>query len=146
MITNTNMVIIQGGLTKDPEVYDNKVVHLSVAVDNSGNEKGVKNAPGYFDVKVWMTPSKMTPEITTEALKVAINEKTLRKGAKVSIIGRLVQERWKDDAGKRSSRAVIMAESFNVIYSGSKNSSSSESSSESVSSASEESVSYIDEF
>jgi hypothetical protein len=137
------MVIIQGGLTKDPEVYEDKVVHLSVAVDNSGNEKGVKNAPGYFDVKIWMTPSKMTPEVTTEALKTAINEKTLKKGAKISVIGRLIHERWKDDTGKRSSRAVIMAESFNILYSGSRATTPKD---EDSSTVSNEAVTYIDEF
>lgn len=114
MMTKKNLVILEGGLTKDPVEFDNaNVIHLSLAVDNAGQEKGVQYAAGYFDVKVWLNDSKYTPAALAETVKNALREKTLKKGTKVAIIGQLKQERWEKD-GQRSSKVVVVAESIEI--------------------------------
>lgn len=109
MIDPQNIVMIQGGLTRDPEV-NNDLVMLSVAVDNAGSVKDQKNASGFFDVKVWTNNSKYSPEAFGESIKNAIANGELKKGTRVSIVGRLVHERWETDKGK-GSRVTITAES-----------------------------------
>lgn len=114
MMTKKNLVVLEGGLTKDPVEFDNaNVVHLSLAVDNAGQEKGVQFAAGYFDVKVWLNDSKHTPAALAETVKNALREKTLKKGTKIAIIGQLKQERWEKD-GQRSSKVVVVAESIEI--------------------------------
>jgi len=120
MLNKKNLVILEGGLTKDPQEFENaNVVHLSLAVDNAGQEKGVQYASGYFDVKVWLNESKFTPAAVSEYVRNALKEKTLKKGARVSIVGTLRQERWEKD-GQRSSKVVVIAEAIEV-YTASKN-------------------------
>lgn len=101
--------MIQGGLTRDPEV-NGDLVMLSVAVDNAGSVKGEKNASGFFDVKVWTNTSKYAPEAFGESIKSAVNSGELKKGSRVNVVGRLTHERWETDKGK-ASRVTIIAES-----------------------------------
>ncbi len=117
MLTPRNTVILQGGLVRDPDVNEDVgVVSFSLAIDGSGSEKGVKNASGYFDIKVWMNESEYTPVAVGKYVKQAITDKTLRKGARVSLVGRLVQERWEKD-GKKSTRVIVTAESIDIYNS-----------------------------
>ena len=118
MLTKKNVVMLEGGLTKDAEHFaDAGVVHLSMAIDGSGSEKGVPNAAGYFDVKVWLTPSKYSPAALGEYVKSALTEGSLVKGTRIGLVGRLVQERWKGTDGKMNSRVVVMAESLDIFAS-----------------------------
>jgi single-stranded DNA-binding protein len=116
MLTKKNLVVLEGGLTRDPEIYaEAGVVHFSLGVDSSGSEKGVQNPSGYFDLKVWTTPSKYTPAATAEDVKKYLEEGILVKGARVSVVGRLVQERWLDKEGKKNARTVIMVETIDLF-------------------------------
>lgn len=127
MLTKKNLIILEGGLTRDAEVFESAgVVHLSIAVDSSGAEKGVPNASGYFDAKVWLTPSKYTAAATAENVKNLIAEGALVKGTRVGIVGRLVHERWKDkETQKPMARNVIMVENLDAYRPASKTPSSS---------------------
>lgn len=146
MITNTNAIILEGGLTKDPEVYESaNVVHISLAVDNAGSEKGVKNASGYFDVKFWLNPSAFASEASVESVKKMLAEKTLQKGSKISIVGRMVQERWEKD-GKKSSKVVVIADNIQLKWAGKNAASTSSSSSTSSNATSASSYSEPIEF
>lgn len=114
MMTKKNFVGLEGGLTKDPQEFENaNVVHLSMAVDGAGQEKGVQYAAGYFDVKIWLNDSKYTPAALAETVKTALKEKTLKKGTKIAVMGQLKQERWEKD-GQRSSKVVVIAESIEI--------------------------------
>jgi single-stranded DNA-binding protein len=120
MLTNRNIIILEGGLTKDPEVFESAgVVHLSLAIDGAGSEKGVKNASGYFDIKFWLSSSPYSSEAVVESVKRMLSEKTLQKGSRVAVNGRLVQERWEKD-GKKSSKVVVVADSIELRWSGNK--------------------------
>lgn len=114
MLNKKNLVILEGGLTRDPEEFESAgVVHLSVAVDNAGTEKGVQYASGYFDVKVWLNNSKYSAPALAEGVRAALKEGTLKKGTRVSVIGTLKQERWEKE-GQKSSKVVVVAESVEI--------------------------------
>lgn len=109
-----NFVALEGGLTKDPEVHESPgVVHLSLAIDGAGSEKGVSFPTGYFDVKVWLNDSDYTPAITAKNIRAAIADGSLKKGSRVSVMGTLKQERWTKD-GVRSSKVVVVADMVEV--------------------------------
>lgn len=113
-MSKKNLVILEGGLTRDPEEFESaNIVHLSLAVDNAGQEKGVQYASGYFDVKVWLNDSKYTPAITAETVRAALDNKSLKKGTKIAITGQLKQERWERD-GKKSSKVVVVADTIEI--------------------------------
>lgn len=119
MITNTNLLIIQGNLVRDAEFNDQHgLVTFSIAVDYAGNEKDSDSNTGYFDVKMWVRESDHSAVSTVKRVKAAVSDGKLIKGAKVAITGRITQERWKNEDGKVNSRTVIMAEDMNVMFSG----------------------------
>ncbi len=108
--------MLDGGLTRDPEIFEDRgVVHFSIGVDNAGYEKGKDNPSGYFDCKVWLKESKYSAAYTGEAVKAALDDKSFAKGTKVSIVGRLMQERWKNNEGKMSSKPVIVVETIDIF-------------------------------
>ncbi len=119
MITNTNLVSLQGRLTADPETNDNiGLVSFSLAVDFAGNEKDADSKTGFFDVKMWVNDSQYQAPAVVNAVKQNIADGKLVKGAKVSVMGRLSQERWTKD-GSKNSKVVIVAENVQVMWSGS---------------------------
>ncbi|MGH2973927.1 MAG: single-stranded DNA-binding protein [Solirubrobacterales bacterium] len=100
---NTNVVVITGNLTRDPELRHTgggtAVCELRVAV-NSRRKDGQSgewvNKPNYFDVKVWGARGESCAEY-------------LAKGRPVAIEGRLDWREWeaKDGSGKRQKVEII---------------------------------------
>lgn len=116
MITNTNLTLIQGNLVRDAELNDEHgLVTFSVAIDRAGSEKGSENTTGYFDVKMWVRESEYSAAATVKRIKTSFAEGKLTKGARVSIAGRLVQERWEKD-GSKNSKIIIVAEDMNIMF------------------------------
>lgn len=116
MMNKKNLVVLEGNLVRDAKTgaADGKIVELSVAVDMAGSEIGAVNAPGYFDVKIWMTDSKYTPAALAEQVKKHLSENTLTKGTRVGIVGQLKQERWKNANNEGRSRVTIVVEGLDV--------------------------------
>lgn len=118
MISNSNLIMIQGNLVRDAEFNtDHGLITFSVAVDRAGNEKDSDNTTGYFDVKVWVTDSDYSAPATVKRIKSNFTDGKLAKGSRVSIIGRIQQERWPKAEGGTNSRIVIMAEDMMVMFS-----------------------------
>lgn len=109
-----NMVTITGGITADPDRSRDNMVKFSLAVDRAGSDKG-GNATGYFDVVVWLT--QYSDVRMCDFVRKNLEEGKLKKGSQISVVGRLVQERWTSDAGNRS-KVTITAESVNWAGSG----------------------------
>ena len=100
-----NSVLIEGNLTKDPEMAylptGTAKLGFSIGVNRSYRKDGEwKKEASFFDVVVWGKPAEY------------YNEK-LSKGTRVRIIGRLKQDRWEKDGNTRS-RICIVAD--NVDY------------------------------
>lgn len=102
MIEGSNVVVLSGGITKDPEVVSGKVVKFSVAVDYAANDKS-GNSTGYFDVTYFLDDNNRNSSF----VKGQIQDGKMKKGSQVNLVGRLVQERWTSDDGNRSKVSVI---------------------------------------
>ena len=101
-MNNLNSVLIEGNLTRDPELsYTGKgtaVAKLSVANNRYfKQEDELQKETSFFDVTVW-------------GRQAEVCEQYLKKGRGVRVVGRLKQDRWQDPEGNPHSRVEIVAE------------------------------------
>ena len=101
---NTNVVVISGNLTKDPEIKtvgDQSLAKLRVAVNKSVKKDGQwENQPMYFDVDVWGRTAEVCGQYLT-------------RGSKVTVSGRLDWREWETDAGEKRQAVSFVAD--NVV-------------------------------
>ncbi len=99
-MANLAFTILDGRLVNDPEmrsVGDNqKVTTFSIAVNHT-DKLEQNDMVSFFTIEVWDRMAE-------------ICNKYLKKGSKVTIIGNLRQDRWKDNEGKIHSRIKIIAQ------------------------------------
>lgn len=115
MIDPNNLINITGGLVADPELVNGKILKIRIGVDYSGSDKDTDNNSGYFDVVYYLKDASGFVSKNANFVNTQIDQSKLKKGSTISIVGRLVQERWKQDDQARS-RVVIVAE--HLTYSG----------------------------
>lgn len=127
MLDPKNMVIIEGGVVADPEIINDKIAKLRIALDYAASDKDSDNNSGYFDLVYYLNGSDNK---NADFVSRQIKENKIKKGTSLKIIGRLVQERWKQDNQQRS-KVVVVAEHLSY-GSGSKSSSSNTSSTSSA--------------
>lgn len=108
-----NVVILTGGLTRDPEKVTDNITKFSIAVDRAGSEAGSSNNSGYFDV-VFFTNND---DMNTKFVRGQIEAGNLSKGSQVSIVGSLRHERWTTDSGKNSKVTIVLE---SLSYAGSR--------------------------
>ena len=100
MARDTNIIVISGRLTRDPESRTTKegkaVCSFSIACNDSDEKVN------FFDCQAW----EKTAEIITEYCK---------KGNKILITGRINQQRWDDDNGGKHQKNVINIQSFEFM-------------------------------
>jgi single-stranded DNA-binding protein len=125
MLDPNNLINITGGLVADPELVNGKILKIRLGVDYSGSEKDNDNNSGYFDVVYYIKDKDGFVSKNASFVNSQIDQSKMKKGSTVSIVGRLVQERWKQEEQSRS-RVVIVAE--HITYSGRSSKSSSDSS------------------
>ena len=110
MLDPHNLVNISGGFIADPEIVGNgNIMKVRVGVDYAGSDKDTDNNSGYFDVVYYIKDKSGFVSKNANFVATQIEASKMKKGTNVSIIGRLVQERWKQDEQSRS-RIVIVAE------------------------------------
>ena len=100
-MNNLNSVLIEGNLTKDPNLSYTKagtaVTTFSIAVNRQyKSNDDYKEEVAYLDIESW----GKTAENCNEFLK---------KGRGVRVVGRLKQERW-ESTGSKHSKIIIVAE------------------------------------
>ncbi|OHD55639.1 MAG: hypothetical protein A2Y33_13470 [Spirochaetes bacterium GWF1_51_8] len=109
MENNVNILVLQGGIVRDPELTYTasglakssfSIANNCVSYKNSTKEQEVN----YFDVVAW---GKLA-EICGAYLK---------KGSKVIISGKIRQSRWKNEEGKSRSRITIIAQDLKFLSS-----------------------------
>jgi single-stranded DNA-binding protein len=115
MIDPNNLINITGGLVADPELVNGKILKIRIGVDYSGSDKDTDNNSGYFDVVYYLKDNSGFVSKNASFVGTQLDQSKLKKGSTISIVGRLVQERWKQDDQARS-RIVIVAE--HLTYSG----------------------------
>jgi single-strand DNA-binding protein len=101
-MNDLNTVMIEGNLTRDPELTylpnGTAKCAVSVAVNRSYRKNGEwKKEASFLDAVLWAKLAEYYAE-------------KLSKGSRVRVIGSLKQERWETD-GKTRSRIVIVADS-----------------------------------
>jgi single-stranded DNA-binding protein len=119
MIDPKNVITLTGGVVSDPELVMEKIAKFRVAVDYAGSEKGSQNNSGYFDVVYYLKDGNDFASKNANFIYSQITAKNLKKGSSIQIVGRLVQERWKQDEQNRS-KVVIVAESISYVSGGQK--------------------------
>lgn len=119
MLTPENLVSISGGLVADPEIVaDGKIVKFRIGVDYAGSDRSSDNNSGYFDVTYYMGDTEV--DRTAKFVKGQLDSGNLSKSSQIAIVGRLVQERWASDDGRKNSKVVIVAETINYRRGGAK--------------------------
>lgn len=114
MLDPQNLINISGGLIADPEIVNGSILKARIGVDYAGSEKNSDNNSGYFDVTYYLKDKEGFASKNASFVAGQIDQGKLKKGSTVSIVGRLLQERWKQDEQSRS-RIVIVAE--HITYS-----------------------------
>lgn len=136
MLDPQNLVHISGGLVADPEIVNGKIFKSRIGVDYAGSEKDSDNNSGYFDVVYYLKDKDGFASKNASFVSGQVDQGKLKKGSSISIIGRLVQERWKQE-GQSRSRITIVVEhlTYTPTSRSSKNSSESSSDSEKTATA-----------
>jgi single-strand DNA-binding protein len=101
-MNNLNSVIVEGNLTKDPFAQttpSGKLVCKFTIANNRYYKVGEENQQevSFFTVETWGKVAESCAEY-------------LKKGRGVRVVGRLKQERWKDQEDNARERAVLVAE------------------------------------
>lgn len=96
----SNMVMLEGRLTRDPEIRTtpngNKVATFTVAVNGRKTKDGQEES-SFIECSAWMGSADFL-------------EKYFRKGSPISLTGRLQQRRWKDKDGNNRNTLGVVAE------------------------------------
>ena len=100
-MANINRVVIEGNLTRDPELRQlaggNSVCKLRVAVNDRRKVNGEwQDVPGYYDVTSWGAQGESCA-------------KYLAKGSQVAVDGRLEWREWTTDDGQKRQAVEISA-------------------------------------
>ena len=109
MIDPRNLINLTGGVVTDVELVNDKIAKFRLAVDYAGSEKGSDNTSGYFDVVYYLKDANGFIGKNATFIHGQVKADKIKKGAKLQIVGRLVQERWKQD-DQNKNRVVIVAE------------------------------------
>jgi single-stranded DNA-binding protein len=109
MLDPKNIVTLTAGIVADPEVINDKIAKFRIAIDYAGSEKGSQSTSGYFDVTYYLKDANGYVNKNASFIHNQITDGKMKKGSQVSIIGRLVQERWQQDNSNRS-KVVVIAE------------------------------------
>ena len=102
MMNSLNSILIEGNLTKDPNLKDipggAHVCSFSVATNRYWKQDEERqHEVSYFDIEAWSTLGERCGHY-------------LHKGSGVRVVGRLKQDRWNDGGGKPHSQVKIIAE------------------------------------
>lgn len=100
MSRDTNLIIISGRLTRDPEMRytpsGKAVCSFSLACNDD------KEKVNFFDCQAW----EKTAEIITEHCA---------KGQKILVVGRNNQQRWEDSEGNNRTKWVVNIQNFEFM-------------------------------
>lgn len=96
-MSDINTVVVTGRITRDPELRHTQggtaVANTGVAVERY--RKDDENEVSFFDLTIWSGFAELC-------------EAKLRKGDKVTVEGRLNQQRWEAEDGSKRSKVEIV--------------------------------------
>ena len=101
-----NVVVLQGRLTRDPEIKytraDKKFVSFAIAVERDYRSRGGEKQTDFINIVAWNQPADLA-------------ESYLGKGDMVVVNGSLESQSWEDDSGTSRSRPVVTAEKIYLV-------------------------------
>jgi single-stranded DNA-binding protein len=119
MLNRSNFWQGEGNLSRDPEVHTTpnraEVVHFTIAVTGAGSGSGEKDAAGFFDCKIWLTENDYTVPAEVANAREGFKSGNWKKGTKLHVMGRLIQERWEKN-GESRSRIIVQADKVQALY------------------------------
>lgn len=121
MLDPKNMVTLTAGVVADPEIINDKIAKFRIALDYAGSEKDSQSNSGYFDVTYYLKDKEGFVSKNASFVHGQITGGKIKKGSQISIIGRLLQERWEQEGAKRS-KVVVIAEHVAYAPGGAKSS------------------------
>jgi single-strand DNA-binding protein len=121
MLDPKNMVTLTAGVVADPEIINDKIAKFRIALDYAGSEKDSQSNSGYFDVTYYLKDKEGFVSKNASFVHGQITGGKIKKGSQISIIGRLLQERWEQEGAKRS-KVVVIAEHIAYAPGGAKSS------------------------
>jgi single-strand DNA-binding protein len=93
-MSNLNSVLLEGHLKADPQFSAGVCSFTLKSIRNLKQNNILKQEIAYFDIIV-------------EGKQAEVCKEHLEKGRGIRVIGRLKQERWKDDKGRRSHIYIV---------------------------------------
>lgn len=112
MLNRSNFWQGEGNLSRDPEIHVTpqgvEVVHFTIAVSGAGSGQGEKDSAGFFDCKIWLTENDFVVPAEIRAAREGFKG-DWKKGTRIQVMGRLIQERWEKDGEKRN-RVIVLAD------------------------------------
>lgn len=108
MLDPQNLITISGGIIADPEIINGKIMKIRLGVDYAGSDKDSDNNSGYFDAVYYLKDNNGFSNKNASFVSTQIEQNKMKKGTYVSIIGRLIQERWKQDEQSRSRVTIVI--------------------------------------
>lgn len=113
MISASNMVIVTGNMTADPEFPKDNIMKFRLAVNGAGRDAEGEYGAGFFDVTVF---ENGVADSHWTFIKNQVASGNYSKSTRVSVAGSLRHERWKAQDGTNRERISIVAHS--VDYAG----------------------------
>ena len=84
-----NNLTLSCGIVADPEIINDKILKLRVAVDYAGSEKeDPSNKSGYFDVTYYLNSDN---ERNAKFVKSQVESGNMKKGSQIMLVGRIHQ-------------------------------------------------------
>lgn len=119
MINRNNMWLGEGNLSRDPEIHSvgpngAEVVHFTIAVSGASSG-GEKDSAGFFDCKIWLTANDYNVPAEIATAREGFKNGNWKKGDRLFVMGRLVQERW-DKNGESRSRIIVQADKVQALF------------------------------
>lgn len=103
-MSDTNVVVLSGRLTKDPEskkVGEKTKVSLSLASNRRWGPEKNQEETAFLDAEFWGGQAEVL-------------EKYCQKGSPITVVGRLQQDRWTDAEGQKKSKVFINGFDFTL--------------------------------
>jgi len=101
MAKSVNVVIIEGGVVRDPEIRYTPAgmayTRFAIACTGFAKREPGQEKTSYFQVTAWGKVAEVCASY-------------LKKGRRVMVSGQLRQDRWQDETGQAKSRVVIVAQ------------------------------------
>lgn len=105
MTKPSNLVVLSGRLVADPEVHNDRVASMRLAVDWSGQDATNKDQKtGFFTVKAFLGDDSPNQKFFSNQIRTG----NFKKGTAVSIAGELRHEVWEKDGSKNSTVTVVV--------------------------------------